>query len=110
MKKVKMIVGAVSLVLALALMTVAHAAPKAPANAATAATAATPATTATPATAEPVPVPEEHPEIHAALESLRNARVHLRDAKHDFGGHRTEALRAVDNAIRQLEICMRYDN
>jgi hypothetical protein len=30
-------------------------------------------------------------------------------AAHDFGGHKVEALRATDEAIRQLEICMQYD-
>ena len=30
-------------------------------------------------------------------------------AAHDFGGHRAEALRATDEAIRQLQICLRYD-
>lgn len=73
---------------------------------ATGAPAAPPAAKA--ATAQPA-APERHPEIHAALESLENARRHLREAKHDFGGHREEALRATDEAIRQLKVCMEYD-
>jgi hypothetical protein len=101
MKKFTTLFGALGLVLALALMTVAHATPK-PAPAPTAAAAAMPA-------AEPAPVPQDHPEIRAALDALKNARVHLHEAKHDFGGHRAEALRAVDEAIRQLDVCMRYD-
>jgi hypothetical protein len=40
---------------------------------------------------------------------LRHAREHLEHAAHDFGGHRVEALRATDEAIRQLEICLKYD-
>ncbi len=99
MKKLTAIVGSICLVLALALITVAHAAPKSPA----------PAASAAPPAAEPAPAPQEHPEIRAALDALKNARVHLHDAKHDFGGHRVEALRAVDEAIRQLNVCMRYD-
>ena len=51
----------------------------------------------------------QHPEIRAALDALRNARAHLQDAAHDFHGHRVDALRATDEAIRQLEICMQYD-
>ena len=47
-----------------------------------------------------------HPEIHAALESLRGARAHLMEAKHDFHGHRAEALKHVDAAIHEAEICM----
>jgi hypothetical protein len=51
----------------------------------------------------------DHPEIHEAIGALRRAREHLAHAKHDFGGHREEAVRATDEAIRQLEICLKYD-
>jgi len=53
--------------------------------------------------------PEEHPEIHDALHALRRAKEHMEHAAHDFGGHRVEALRATDEAIHQLEICLKYD-
>ena len=56
-----------------------------------------------------VPAPPPHPEIQDAIASLRRAREHMNHAAHDFGGHRVEALRATDEAIRQLEICMRFD-
>jgi len=52
---------------------------------------------------------EPHPEIHDALNSLRRAKDHMEHAAHDFGGHRVEALHATDEAIRQLEICLKYD-
>jgi hypothetical protein len=52
--------------------------------------------------------PEKHPQIHDAIASLRNAKAHLEHASHDFGGHRVEAIRATDEAIRQLEICLKY--
>jgi hypothetical protein len=55
------------------------------------------------------PAAEPHPEIREALGALRNARHHLQEAAHDFGGHKAEALRATDEAIRQLEICLKYD-
>lgn len=56
------------------------------------------------------PAAERHPEIHRALEALRDARAHLQAAAHDFGGHKADAIRATDEAIHQLEICERYDN
>ena len=59
------------------------------------------ATTATPA--------ERHPEIREAIASLRRAKQHLEHAAHDFGGHRVEAIRATDEAIHQLEECLKYD-
>src|SRR5262249_46292918 len=58
--------------------------------------AAPPAPKAKAAAVATTPVPERHPEIHAAIESLENARRHLKEARHDFGGHREEALRATD--------------
>jgi len=54
-------------------------------------------------------IPPDHPEIREALGALRHAREHLEHAAHDFGGHRVEALRATDEAIHQLEICLKYD-
>jgi len=55
------------------------------------------------------PAPEPHPEIREALASLRHARMHLQESTHDFGGHKADALRATDEAIRQLEICLKFD-
>ena len=55
------------------------------------------------------PAEGRHPEIHRALESLRNAKAHLQAAAHDYQGHRVDAIKAIDEAIHQLEICMKYD-
>jgi hypothetical protein len=49
-----------------------------------------------------------HSHIHAALHELREARNELKEAGHDFGGHREAALRAVDTAIKQLEEALRF--
>jgi hypothetical protein len=92
-----------SLILAFAFLASTHAAPnKANAPAAPAANAVP----ATPANATPA---EPHPEIREALGALRRAKEHMEHAAHDFGGHRVDALRATDEAIRQLEICLKYD-
>ena len=50
-----------------------------------------------------------HPEIRRALESLHNAKAHLEAAAHDYGGHRVEAIKAIDEAIHQLDVCLKYD-
>jgi len=52
---------------------------------------------------------EPHPQIRAAMRALENAKDHLQHAAHDFGGHRVEAIRAIDDAHRQLEMCLQYD-
>ena len=78
------------------------AAPKSPAP------AAIPAANPQPA-ATPAATPEPHPEIREALGALRRAKEHMEHAAHDFGGHRVEALKATDDAIRQLEMCLKFD-
>jgi hypothetical protein len=52
---------------------------------------------------------KHHPHIHRALEELRESRHELKEANHDFGGHRKEALEAVDVAIKQLELALKFD-
>jgi hypothetical protein len=55
------------------------------------------------------PAFQRHPEIRAALDALHNAKEHLNHAAHDFHGHRAEAIRAIDEAQHQLEICLQFD-
>jgi len=55
------------------------------------------------------PHKERHPAIRAAINALEKAKVDLEHAAHDFGGHRAEALKAVDYAIKQLREALEYD-
>jgi len=52
---------------------------------------------------------ERHPEIQAAIRSLERAKKHMQEANHDFGGHREDALKACDEAIKQLHEALKYD-
>jgi len=52
---------------------------------------------------------EPHPEIRAAIHSLERARDHLQHAAHDFGGHRVEAIAAIDAALKQLHQALEFD-
>jgi len=52
---------------------------------------------------------ERHPQIHEAIHALENARKHMKEAKHDFNGHREAALRACDEAIIQLRLALESD-
>jgi hypothetical protein len=70
---------------------------------------AVPAATRAESSQPPAAAPEPHPQIREAIASLRHAKEHLEHAAHDFGGHRVEAIRATDEAIHQLEECLRYD-
>lgn len=86
------------LVLALTLPAGAPAAP-APHHALPAATAAS--------HAKP-PAAAPHPEIRDAMEALRQARGNLDHASHNFGGHRVAAMKHIDEAMHELQTCMKY--
>jgi hypothetical protein len=57
----------------------------------------------TPATLEP------HPHLRSAVVELQAAREELKTAAHDFGGHRVAAMKAIDGAIRQLQLAQKFD-
>jgi hypothetical protein len=100
MKKIGFLTLLITATLLLALASpVAAAGPKPPA-APVAAAAAAPAPVAAAA------VPERHPHIDEALESMRAAKHHLESAEHDFDGHRAKAIEHLNRAIREAEICM----
>ena len=65
----------------------------------------------TPVKASPAMTEEKamHPRIVKAIDALEDAVAYMKAAPHDFGGHRVDALKATDEAIRQLEICLKYD-
>jgi hypothetical protein len=49
---------------------------------------------------------ERRPAMHHALFELQEARTEMKNAAHDFGGHREKALLATDAAIKQIEIAL----
>jgi hypothetical protein len=49
-----------------------------------------------------------HPRIAAAITAIKDARAYLSQAPHDFGGHKDSAIRACDNAIRELNLALAY--
>lgn len=51
---------------------------------------------------------DAHPRLTRAIAALRDARAYMMAAPHDFGGHRAEAIRATDEAIKQLDIARAY--
>jgi hypothetical protein len=49
-----------------------------------------------------------HPRIAAAITALKDARAYMQAAPHDFGGHKADAIRATDDAIKQLNFALAY--
>jgi hypothetical protein len=101
--RVLSLLAVASLVLAFAFLS---STPAAPNKANVPAGPAASALPAAPATATPA---EPHPQIREALGALRRAKEHMEHAAHDFGGHRVEAIEATNQAIKQLELCLKYD-
>jgi len=52
---------------------------------------------------------EIHPRIRHAIVALEDAKVELKTAAHDFGGHREDALKECDAAIAQLKVALAND-
>lgn len=50
---------------------------------------------------------DEQPHMQAALEALRQAEQHLKEAAHDKNGHRVAALKATQDAIKHVEAGMK---
>jgi hypothetical protein len=63
----------------------------------------------TPRPASPEPPQERHPRIHKAMESLRDAQEYMKNAAHDFCGHKVAAMRATENALTQLRLAEECD-
>jgi hypothetical protein len=51
----------------------------------------------------------DQPHMQAALDLLRNARRELVAATSDKGGHRANAIKAVDRAINEVERGIAFD-
>jgi hypothetical protein len=48
------------------------------------------------------------PHIRHAIVELRASRTEMKEAKHDFGGHREKAIKDIDYAIEQLEKAIEF--
>ena len=51
---------------------------------------------------------ENHP-MHRAIKELKDAREYLEHAKHDFGGHKGQAIKDVDAALKALHKALEYE-
>ena len=49
-----------------------------------------------------------HPRIAEAISAIEAAETYMKDANHDFGGHRVKALAATKAAREQLHLCLAY--
>ncbi|MDT5270992.1 MAG: hypothetical protein QOH49_3178 [Acidobacteriota bacterium] len=53
--------------------------------------------------------PDKHPKMREAIVSLEAAKAELEQAHGDFGGHKTEAIEAVNNALKRLRLALQFE-
>jgi hypothetical protein len=51
---------------------------------------------------------ERHPHIRSSLKELREAKKELEKGDKIFGGHRVKAIKAVEDAIEQLQAALDF--
>jgi hypothetical protein len=49
----------------------------------------------------------DHPHLRHALTAIVEARIEVKDAGHDFGGHREQTLRELSLAAEEVELAMK---
>ena len=52
---------------------------------------------------------EAHPELHAAMAALQRSKKDLEKAANDYGGHKAEAIKSIDEAIKHLKLAEASD-
>jgi len=52
---------------------------------------------------------ERHPELHKAMRKLRGAKEDLKEAAHDYSGHRVKAIEAIDRALEEIRAALESD-
>ena len=57
-----------------------------------------------------VPMPARCPRIHEAIAALELAEKDMREARHDFCGHKREAMEITHHAIEQLRAAENCDS
>jgi len=69
-----------------------------------------PAQSRKPRTSKPATLkPMNYPKVRAAIASLEAARSEFEQTDKDFGGHRKEAIEALDNALKKLRLALQFE-
>jgi hypothetical protein len=51
---------------------------------------------------------KHHPHLHHAVHELRHAHRQLKETKHNYNGHKQNALRDIHTAIQQIEALLKH--
>jgi hypothetical protein len=55
------------------------------------------------------PKTDNHPKIREAIAALEAAKTELEQSTGDFGGHKAEAIEAVNNALKRLRLALQFE-
>jgi hypothetical protein len=61
-----------------------------------------------PASSQAAAAAERHPRIRSAIRELKGAKRELEEGAKVFGGHRVKAVKAVEEAVEQLQKALDY--
>jgi hypothetical protein len=50
----------------------------------------------------------EHPRMYAAISALEDSIAYMESSREGFGGHKRAAIRASQQAVRELQAALRY--
>ena len=50
-----------------------------------------------------------YPKIRAAIASLEAAKAELENSNKDFGGHKQEAINAINDALKRLRLALQFE-
>jgi hypothetical protein len=51
----------------------------------------------------------DYPKIRTAIASLEAAKAELQNSSKDFGGHKQEAIDAVNDALKRLRLALQFE-
>jgi hypothetical protein len=54
-------------------------------------------------------VTDRHPHLRRVLDELRDAKIELEHERHDWGGHRDRAIRAIEDARHEIVEVLKYE-
>lgn len=52
---------------------------------------------------------ESHPKIREAIAALEAARSEFEQSSGNFGGHKAEAIEAINNTLKRLRLALQFD-
>ncbi|HKC65209.1 MAG TPA: hypothetical protein VKB86_16325 [Pyrinomonadaceae bacterium] len=52
---------------------------------------------------------DNHPKVREAIAALEAAKAELERAGGDFGGHKAEAIEAINNASKRLRLALQFE-